>query len=65
MKVSAPGILNRVSGRLRFGAQSMLKHLREMSDRFYSGDLKAVDEFLQVYCLDDKRPKSRQETDQC
>ena len=59
MKISAPGILGRVEGYLKFGAQEMLKHLKEMSDRYYSGDIKAIDEFLQLYCLDDKRPNKR------
>ena len=34
----------------------MLKHLDEMADRYYAGDIAAVDEFLQLYCLDEKRP---------
>jgi hypothetical protein len=58
MRISASGLLLRVKGDLRFGAQSMLGHLQEMSDRFYAGDIKAVDEFLQLYCLDKNRPES-------
>ncbi|WP_020408976.1 hypothetical protein [Hahella ganghwensis] len=58
MRVSAPGILNRVGGRLKPGAQEMLRHLQEVSERYYSGDLKAVDEFFQLYCLDDTRPET-------
>lgn len=30
------------------------KHIEEMGKRFYSGDLKAVDEFLQLYCVADE-----------
>jgi hypothetical protein len=58
MKISAPGILRRVGGHLKPGAQEMLKHLNEMAARFYAGDVKAVDEFLQLYCLDDDRPST-------
>ena len=32
----------------------LLKHLHELGDRYYSGDEKVVDEFLQLYCLDKK-----------
>ena len=63
MRISASGILGRiktgwkVDRSLRFGCGEMLKHLEQMADRFYSGDIKVVDEFLQLYCLDNKRPK--------
>ena len=57
MKISAAGILHRVGGHLKFGAQQMHEHLEEMASRYYSGDIKAVDEFLQLYCLDDDRPE--------
>ncbi|MFD1699907.1 hypothetical protein ACFSB1_11265 [Halopseudomonas phragmitis] len=56
MRICAAGLLGRVGGRLKFGAQHMLQHLTEMATRYYSGDITAVDEFLQLYCLDDKRP---------
>ena len=36
----------------------MLKHLQEVGRRFYAGDIKVVDEFLQLYCLDENRPSS-------
>jgi hypothetical protein len=29
----------------------MARNLKEMAQRFYSGDLAAVDEFLQLYCI--------------
>lgn len=58
MKISASGILLRVGGQLKFGAREMDKHLKEMASRFYAGDIKAVDEFLQLYCLDDERPNT-------
>jgi hypothetical protein len=65
MKISARGVLGRIrDGRyyngLDFGCGEMLRHLEEMASRFYSGDVKAVDEFLQLYALDDKRPDASQ-----
>jgi hypothetical protein len=30
--------------------------MHEMAQAFYTGDTEAVDKFLQVYCLDAKRP---------
>lgn len=57
MRMSAPGILKRVPGDLHWAAGEMLKHLREMAERYYNDDIKAVDEFLQLYCLDEKRPQ--------
>ena len=61
MKISAHGVLGRIrDGRyykeLNFGCGEMLRHLEEMAERFYSGDPKAVDEFLQLYDLADHRP---------
>lgn len=61
MKISAHGVLGRIrDGRyykeLNYGCGEMLRHLEEMAERFYSGDLRAVDEFLQLYDLDQKRP---------
>lgn len=63
MKISASGILGRIAtGRyhsgLNYGCEVMLGHLQQMADRFYAGDAQAVDEFLQLYCLDDKRPET-------
>lgn len=62
MKISADGILGRIrDGRhhkqLNYACGVMLCHLEEMASRFYAGDLSAVDEFLQLYCLDDSRPE--------
>ena len=63
MKISAEGILGRIrDGRynkgLNYSCGVMLAHLDEMAARFYAGDAKAVDAFLQLYCLDDKRPQT-------
>lgn len=56
MKVSAEGALKAKRGDLGwFARNEMLNHLKEMSNRFYKGDIKAVDEFLQLYCLDEER----------
>ena len=67
MRISADGILGRIrdgrySCELRFGCGEMLRHLEEMAGRFYAGDIAAVDEFLQLYCLDDKRPEQEPPT---
>jgi hypothetical protein len=62
-RISAHGILGRISdGRyfkeLNFGCGTLLRHLEQMASRFYAGDVKAVDEFLQLYDLDDERPNN-------
>ena len=61
MKVSAHGVLGRIrDGRynkeLNYGCGEMLRHMEEMATRFYAGDVSVVDEFLQLYDLDEKRP---------
>ena len=61
MCISAHGLLARVGGHLKGGAREMLKHLEEMATRYYAGDIAAVDEFLQLYCLDEKRPEQQTE----
>lgn len=63
MRISANGILGRIrDGRyyrgLNYGCGVMLGHLEQMASRFYTGDATAVDEFLQLYCLDDARPQT-------
>lgn len=60
-RISAEGILGRIrDGRyykeLNFACGSMLEHLEQMASEFYSGDARAVDEFLQLYMLDGERP---------
>jgi hypothetical protein len=63
MKIDHSGILGRIARgckvqpHQRWCLGEMDKHLEEMATRFYAGDIKAVDEFLQLYCLDDNRPK--------
>jgi hypothetical protein len=56
MRISAKGVLLRVSGDLSGSAKEMCGHLTEMAERFYAGEISVVDEFLQLYCLDEKRP---------
>lgn len=61
LKISASGILGRIAtGRyfdgLDFGCGEMLRHLEQMAARFYAGEVKAVDEFLQLYDLAGARP---------
>ena len=43
----------------------MARHLEEVAQRFYAGDLAVVDEFLQLYCFGEeqrKAAKQRQES---
>tara|TARA_R110001606_G_scaffold131790_1_gene267770 strand:+ start:149 stop:982 length:834 start_codon:yes stop_codon:yes gene_type:complete len=61
MRIDASGVLGRVGGQLKLGAREMLKHLEQMAEQFYAGDLTAVDEFLQLFCLDQKRPAQQSE----
>lgn len=35
----------------RFMITELGKHLTELGERFYNGDMKVVDEFLQLYCI--------------
>lgn len=63
MRVDAFGILGRIrDGRyfkeLNFGCGEMLRHLGELASRYYAGDIAVVDEFLQLYNLDDERHKA-------
>lgn len=63
MIINAHGILGRIrDGRyynnLDYGCGEMLRHLKQMAERFYAGDPKAVDEFLQLYALDERRPET-------
>lgn len=63
MRVDAFGILGRIrDGRyfqgLKFGCGEMLRHLEELATRYYAGDITVIDEFLQLYCLDNDRPKA-------
>ena len=64
MMVSCSGLLGRIADGCkvrpdqRYMLGEMYRHLQETAERFYSGDVKAVDEFFQLYCLDEKRPKA-------
>ena len=65
-RISAAGILGRIRDglyykELNFACGEMLRHLNEMAVRFYSGDPTAVDEFLQLYDLDQLRPETNKE----
>ena len=40
-----------------YQAEVMIGHLQEMADRYYAGDITAVDEFCQLYDFDQNRPK--------
>lgn len=66
MRVDHSGILGRIAKGCkvrqdqRWILGQMDEHLEEMAKRFYAGEISAVDEFLQLYCLDDARPSERQ-----
>lgn len=59
MRVSASGLLRNLEleGGDRFMVDELSKHLKELGQRFYDGDIRVVDQFLQLYALDDNRPK--------
>jgi hypothetical protein len=60
MKVDYRGMLRRAQCDLRksplskFMLQELESHLTELGERYYSGDVAAVDEFLQLYCVNQK-----------
>lgn len=62
MRVSASGLLRGVS-EMRIGKLykncllELAENLSSLGDRFYEGDVKVVDEFLQFYALDKKRKR--------
>lgn len=62
MRVSGDGLIGRIANgkrpdRLdRYLLGEMLKNMQEFGSRYYAGDAKAADEFLQLYCFDDTRP---------
>jgi len=65
MKVSIEGALSRVKRAdvgTQFVCDELLRHMREMASRFYAGDIAVVDEFLQLYCMDEERPKQEELT---
>lgn len=41
---------------LRLRSSELLSHLQVVSYRYYNGDVAVVDEFLQLYGLDQRRP---------
>lgn len=62
MKISAVGLLRNAKNALpkdasgeKWSLNELSEHLQELGNRFYSGDVKVVDEFLQLYCLDNLR----------
>lgn len=69
MRVSLDGVIKQAAPLLEsaqgngpgygFMLTELLKHLHQVGERYYAGDVKVVDEFLQLYCLDDSRPNIR------
>ena len=67
MRVSAGGTLRQVKDcgdGIKFSCGELLRNLEEMSARFYDGDIGAVDEFLQLFCLDENRPKEERKNNE-
>ncbi len=59
MRMSASGLLTRIkelSEGNKWALVELHRHLWELSKRFYGGDIGVVDEFLQLYALDNERP---------
>lgn len=64
MRISAEGVLGRIRDGnhyegLNYACGVLLGHMEQMATRFYAGDVKAVDEFLQLYDLDAQRPETK------
>jgi hypothetical protein len=65
MRISLNGMLGRIArgatveDHHRYAIGEFLKHCEELAKRFYSGDMYVIDEFLQLYCLDEHRPTER------
>lgn len=65
MRVSASGMIKQSCSALRksgdnglaWQLEEMLKLLGVVGKEYYAGREDVVDEFLQLYCLDDERPK--------
>jgi len=65
MRIDCEGALTRIQRRAKlqrsngdaFVCEELLRHLKVMSTEYYAGNIAIVDEFLQLYCLDDARPK--------
>ena len=60
MKVNHSGMLAQASKATRrhredfhaFMLDELCRNLQELGSRYYAGDVKAVDEFLQLYCVE-------------
>lgn len=69
MKVSAEGLLKRVAAIVKqndeqgrgyaFTLDEMLRHLTELAERFYAGDIAVVDEFLQTLARTSPKQRAR------
>jgi len=64
MKISAKGVLRNAIMELppsatgeKWSLNQLGEHLQELGERYYAGDIKVVDEFLTLYCLDKTRPR--------
>jgi hypothetical protein len=62
MRVSVAGLLGRIqdSGKIdngqRYMIGEMVKNLKLAAENFYQGNISTLDEFFQLYALDENRP---------
>lgn len=67
MKVDIRNALSQIGASLRasgcrigyrFVLTELSKHMTELGERYTAGDTKAVDEFLDLYCLRPEKPRT-------
>lgn len=63
LRIQYGGLMFHVGNALRQGHKEpplahaigqLCQHLKELGKRYYAGDLKVVDEFLQLYCIEEE-----------
>lgn len=60
MRISAIGILANVKNTHKPMAEELSRNLELMAKEFYKGNISIVDDFLQLFALDEHRPKSKE-----
>lgn len=60
MKVSASGILRRntTDQGVAWARGELLKHMEQAAEEYYKGNITAVDELFQLYCVGEKARKA-------
>lgn len=57
MRVNGGRVLRENRQGFSFFRKEMARHLEMVAERFYSGDVTVVDEFLQLYCFGEDQRK--------